>query len=284
MKQSYYLIKQVLPHIPINIIKIHEPCNVTHLKQLISTLIGEIYVYHYDKEDNSRKDLTETLGNSEFNIYEHRFENIGIRKHMYINNSLGMIPKYITTYGIYKKLKETSLDKIFYMGGHIYFHNGTEMNASISAYNGTDRIEPCWTSSLFISNIEEHKRKNTYGDEYEKYIANKYEENGYRITLNGINKSYNDGGIDVIAENEDTVILVQCKNWSLSNDYKINQKDLRAFIGDCYLYVLENSGLNKSIGFHFIVSHDNILSKSAEIFLNKNTLIKFKCIPFEVEK
>ena len=281
MKQSYYLIKQILPYLEPNIIKIHEPCNIIHLKQFIATLIGEVYVYHYNKEDNSRKDLTDTLGNSEFNIYEHRFENIGIRKHMYINNSIGLVPKYITTYGIYKKLKETSLSKNFYMGGFVYFHNGVEIQTRTSAYNGTDNIEPCWNSSLFISNIEEYKRKNTYGDEYEKYIARKYEENGFNITLNGINKSYNDGGLDVIAENDNTIILVQCKNWSLSNEYKINQKDLRAFVGDCYLYIRE-IGVTKSVAFHFIVSHDNILTKSAEIFLNKNTLIKFKCIPFEI--
>jgi len=264
MKQSYYLIKQVLPHVPINIIKIYEPCNVTHLKQLISTLIGEINVYHYDKDDNSRKNLTETFGNLEFNIYEHRFENIG--KIQYVYRCHGYNAMYIIAYiMIDKKSKYLSLmPRKFYVQGIVRFYDG--MNIS---------------SGIFISNIEEHKRKNTYGDEYEKYIAKKYEENGFSVTLNGINKSYNDGGIDVIAENEDTVILVQCKNWSLSNDYKINQKDLRAFIGDCYLYVLENSGLNKSIGFHFIVSHDNILTKSAEIFLNKNTLIKFKCIPFE---
>lgn len=277
MKQSYYLIKQILPYIEPNIIKIHEPCNIIHLKQFIATLIGEIYVYHYNKEDNSRKDLTDTLGNSEFNIYEHRFENI--IKIQYVYRCHGYNTIYMKVYIIEKKSQKL-IPRKFYMQGVVRFYDG--MNTTGTVYNRTDTMDGCLSSGVFISNIEDYKRKNTYGDEYEKYIARKYEEIGFNITLNGINKSYNDGGLDVIAENDNTIILVQCKNWSLSNEYKINQKDLRAFVGDCYLYIRENVGVTKSVAFHFIVSHDNILTKSAEIFLNKNTLIKFKCIPFEI--
>ena len=176
--------------------------------------------------------------------------------------------KYIKSYGIYGSLKDITIPKQFYMGGWVYFHNGTEFSSSLE-------------SSIFCSNIEDQKSKNTYGNEYEKYIAIKYEKNNFKVTLNGIKKTYNDGGIDLIAENKNTIILVQCKNWSLTSKYKINQKDIRAFVGDCYMYMIDNNISNKSIGFHFIASHNNILTKSAEIFLKKNTFIKFKYIPFE---
>lgn len=262
MTQSYYSIRQVLPYIEPNIIKIYEPANLTHIKQLISTLIGEVYVYRYNKEDNSREDLTSSLGNTEFNIYDYPFEEIKIKKYKYICN--GYVPIYIKVYGIYDKVP---IPKKFYMSGAVYFLKGTSFLMS--------------TGGLFFSDISSHKQRNNYGNEYEKYIAEKYIQNSFKVELNGIKKSYNDGGIDLIAENENSVILVQCKNWSLSNKYKINQKDLRAFIGDCYLYMRENHISNKRVGFHFIVSHNNILTKSAEIFLKENRLIKFKCIPFE---
>jgi len=275
MKQSHYLIKQILPYIEPNIITIHEPCNITHIKKLISTLIGEIYVYYYNKEDNSRQDLTDTWGNTKFNIYDYQFEKLRLYKHSYIakNN----LPLYFKSYSIDFPI----MPKKFFNHGAILFYQGATVGTN--SYNGTHDIEPCWYPGVYISNISDNKRKSFYGQEYEKYIANKYKENNYNITLNGIEKSHKDGGIDIIAENDNTVLLVQCKNWSLSNEYKINQKDLRAFIGDCYIYIRENNLSNKSLGFHFIVSHDNILTKSAKIFLMQNTFIKFKCIPFEKE-
>jgi len=265
MNKSYYLIKQELPYIEPNIIKIYEECNLQHLKKLISTLIGKIEVYHYNSENNSRQNLTSTLGNPNFNIYDYPYEKIKLAIHTYTSSE--KFNTYIKTFTI-ENLNKNKVSKNFFMNSKIYFLNNTNWTALIS-------------SSIFFSDIEKQKLKNNYGNEYEKYIANKYKENNFRVTLNGIEKSYKDGGIDIIAENNNTIILVQCKNWSLSNSYKINQKDLRAFVGDCYIYMRENKISNQSIGFHFIVSHNNILTKSAEIFLKQNTFIKFKCIPFE---
>jgi hypothetical protein len=64
-------------------------------------------------------------------------------------------------------------------------------------------------------------------------------------------------------------------------EWAINQKDLRAFIGDCYLYLVKNNIKGRKISFHYIASHYDILTKSAEIFLKKNPMIKFKVVPFE---
>ena len=51
---------------------------------------------------------------------------------------------------------------------------------------------------------------------------------------------------------------------------------------------IENSELLFKLGetnllLNDIVSHDNILTKSAEIFLEQNRFIKFKCVPFELD-
>jgi len=265
MHKSYYLIKQELPYIEPNIIKIYDECNMTHLKKLINTLIGDIHIYHYNQENNSREDLTSSLGKPNFNIYDYPFERIKLAIHTY--TSTEKFNTYIKTFTI-ENLNKDKVSKNFFMNSKVYFLNNTNLTSLIS-------------SSIFFSEIDKQKLNNKYGNEYEKYIASKYEKNNFKVVLNGIEKSYKDGGIDILAENDNTLILVQCKNWSLSNKYKINQKDLRAFVGDCYIYMRENKISNKSIGFHFIVSHDNILTKSAEIFLKQNTFIKFKCIPFE---
>lgn len=136
-------------------------------------------------------------------------------------------------------------------------------------------------NSFLSSSLEEHKKRTNYGNAYEFFISKKYEEQNYQVELNGIKKSFEDGGIDIIAIKEDSIVLVQCKNWAMSNNYKITQKDLRAFVGDCFLY-LKDKPLDKKVSYHFIVSHENILTGSAKIFLDKNKFIKFKCVSFDI--
>ena len=266
MKRSYYLIRQVLPYIEPNIIKIYEPTNIVHIKQLIETMIGQLYVYHYNGENNSRKDLTDELGNTNFNIFDYPFEKISVRKHLY--KLSGTYPVYIKTYGIYARLRDVKIPSKFYMNGFVYFHGGTSFDDPVN-------------SSLFFCDLDSNKSNKISGEDYERFIAEKYEKSGYKVTLNGIEKSYEDGGIDLIVENNTSIILVQCKNWSLSNKYKIDQKDIRAFIGDCYLFARENIKASKKVGFHFIVSHEDFLTSSAKIFLQQHPFIKFKSIPFE---
>ncbi len=130
-------------------------------------------------------------------------------------------------------------------------------------------------------NIDEYKKKQQYGSSYEFFISNKYKQKGYEVELRGIKESFNDGGIDLIAKKKNSLVLVQCKNWNMSNSYKINQKDIRAFVGDGFLYLKTIDFSNLKISYHFIVSHNNILTKSAEIFLKEHNFIKFKCVPFE---
>ncbi|MCP4971745.1 MAG: restriction endonuclease [Arcobacter sp.] len=93
--------------------------------------------------------------------------------------------------------------------------------------------------------------------------------------------SFNDGGLDIITSKGTNLVLVQCKNWKMSNNYKVNQKDIRAYVGDCFLYLQNIEQDYLKVSYHFIVSHNNILTKSAEIFLGQNKFIKFKCVPFE---
>ncbi len=264
LMNEYYLIKQTIPYLKTLTVKIYPPFNTTHLKNFISIMAGQINVYKYNDEDNSRIDLTSDFGVENFNVYEHSFEKFS--EQIYLYTSSHTVNQYFKIYCFGGSVHTQLLVKQFYMAGSVCKLKSVE-------YCG---------SNLFLCNIDEYRRLNNIGSEYEKFISKKYEESGYFVQLNGIKKGFEDGGIDLIAIKKDNIVLVQCKNWALSNNNKINQKDLRAFVGDCFLYLKDRNLYNKKVSYHFIVSHDDILTKSAEIFLNKNTFIKFKCIPFEL--
>ncbi|TLS99565.1 restriction endonuclease [Aliarcobacter cibarius] len=263
-KKEYYLIKQSIPYLKTTINKIYTPCNITHIKKLISFMTGTIEVFLVSEEDGKREDLTDSLGNRNFNIYEHKFE-------LFRTITLTYSNYYHNVYIIF--YAEKGINKLnfkhFFMNDLIYISQGW-----------TDHF----SNSLFFSNIDEHKKKKNYGNKYEEFISNKYLDLGYEVKNIGIKKSFDDGGIDIIARKDNNIILVQCKNWSMSNNYKINQKDLRAFVGDCFLYLKDKNLVETKVSYHYIVSHENILTKSAEIFLEQNKFIKFKCIPFEDNK
>jgi len=264
MNKDYYLIKQNIPYLKTLTIKIYCPLNQTHLKNFISIMAGNISVYKYNHDDNSRVDLTKDIGVEDFNIYDYNFEKIN--EQIYFYTSKHTINQYFKIYCWDGSFARKDSVDTFFMVNTVYKLKSVE-------YRG---------SSLFSSNIDDYKRLNKYGSDYENFIGTKYDTLGYSVEYNGIKKNFKDGGIDLIAIKKNKIVLVQCKNWSMSNDYKINQKDLRAFIGDCYLYLRNSNLYNKKVSFHFIVSHNNILTKSAEIFLKENDFIKFKCIPFEI--
>lgn len=262
VENKYYLIKQTFPYIKTKINKIYTPCNIIHLKKIISMMDGLIEVFLVSEEDGKREDLTDTFGNRNFNVYEHRFEFIRIIEMVYSHKYLK--DTYFSFYS-FKDIKHNDLEYVF-MNHDIYKVKGVNLN---------------FPRDILACNIAEHKKKKMYGNNYEDFISNKYLDLGYEVENIGIKKSFDDGGIDIIAKKDNNITLVQCKNWSMSNNYKINQKDLRAFVGDCFLYLKDKNLTEIKVSYHYIVSHEDILTKSAEIFLKQNNFIKFKCVPFE---
>ncbi len=75
-----------------------------------------------------------------------------------------------------------------------------------------------------------------------------YEYIFYKLNKNviyyGLENGKKDNGIDLIIEDEKNITFVQCKNWVSNDHYKINQKDLRAFIGNCYMF---NNNIDNTI-------------------------------------
>lgn len=77
------------------------------------------------------------------------------------------------------------------------------------------------------------------------------------------------------------ITFVQCKNWVSNDYYQISQKDIRAFLGDCYRYIIDNS-IKGTVNYHFVYSHKDILSKSAISYLKSQNIIKYKIVEFSV--
>lgn len=120
-----------------------------------------------------------------------------------------------------------------------------------------------------IENITKQKMisKRKKGTEYELYIAKYFRNEGYKIYMNGLNNGKKDDGIDVICHKDKETILIQCKNWK----YPIEQKDIRAFIGDCHIYVNKNAAFlkNRKIRKIFITSNEET-KKAVELYIKEN--------------
>lgn len=120
-----------------------------------------------------------------------------------------------------------------------------------------------------IENITKQKMisKRKKGTEYELYIAKYFRNEGYKIYMNGLNNGKKDDGIDVICHKNKETILIQCKNWK----YPIEQKDIRAFIGDCHVYVNKNAAFlkNRKIRKIFITSNEET-KKAVELYVKEN--------------
>ena len=88
---------------------------------------------------------------------------------------------------------------------------------------------------------------------------------GYEI-INHYEKSTDDEGIDIIANKGDITLLVQCKNWNIP---QITQKELKEFLGSCYLFLYKNKEYRKRKIRRVFVTKDNDYSSSAKKLLSE---------------
>ena len=260
---AYYLVKQVITSNLKHSFKVFTPLNLTHLEVLIKHLTGNIYVYLVNPEDNSTQNLTNDLGKTDFNYPAFRANNDKILKSRlrFSTSKSSWVGDDITFYSVEDPSR--FVPNNFFCNNHVTF----------PYFN--------WMEQIDLSEFEYQPEKMHAGAEYEKFIGQKYESLGYKVEYRGIILGKQDGGIDLIAENTNNFSLVQCKNWIETDNYQIDSKDLRAFIGDCYLYLLQNS-VQKKVGFHFIISDYQMLSKSAKQFLKQQKNLQVKEIRFEI--
>lgn len=114
---------------------------------------------------------------------------------------------------------------------------------------------------------KQYKKNTEKGIKYEIYIKEIYKKQGYKVYMKGINEGKEDEGIDIICWKKEEVLLIQCKNWKTP----IRQKDLRAFIGDCLVYINKNKDKikDRKIRKLFITSSEEN-RKNVEKFIKEN--------------
>lgn len=83
------------------------------------------------------------------------------------------------------------------------------------------------------------------GIEYERYVGYKYEQKGYRVQYAGALQGLEDMGRDLIVENDDSIIVIQCKRWS--KEKTIHEKHIFQLYGSTVLMSLHNEKSIKSL-------------------------------------
>jgi len=83
------------------------------------------------------------------------------------------------------------------------------------------------------------------GIEYERYVGYLYECKGYKVQYHGALLGLEDMGRDLIAENENTVLVIQCKRWSKTKT--IHEKHIFQLYGSVVLMAIEAPKNYKSL-------------------------------------
>jgi restriction system protein len=241
-------------------------------------LAGTVVVYKYNKKNNSREDLTHRLGRVEPELRPYRKVN-------FIKNLILHTSKYGE---YYLKIKNIYLYKDMEMFSYLsYSQKDTLITVTHcrmeTEYNGNNYLNDYLIDGLVNpkQNSKQVSRQTYYGSEYEKFIGKKYESLGFEVVYNGIKNGIYDNGIDLIVKKENQHILVQCKSWKDNKYFKINQKDIRAFIGDSYLYAIKCNLKPKSLTLHFIIADAKSITENALKLIENIDIVKFKVIPFE---
>jgi len=279
LSHELYILTQIFNNKETSKIYLKHVSELTVMK-FTNYLAGTIVVYKYNKNNNSREDLTDRLGRVESELRPYR--------KVYFLTSL------VFTTSIYGEYYLKSKNLYVYRDIKVFFYLSYSINSTLititQVKTGVSMPTVDYLNDYLIDGLDKPKKalKKTskyvyYGSEYEKFIGKKYEELGFEVIYNGIKKGIHDNGIDLIVKKKDKHILVQCKSWKDNKYFKINQKDIRAFIGDSYLYAIKSNIKPESLTWHFIIADSKSITKNALKLIDNINNLKFKVIPFEEE-
>ena len=88
------------------------------------------------------------------------------------------------------------------------------------------------------------KSKWAIGRDYEMFIGYEYEKQGYKVTYCGITEKLNDKGRDLIAQKDNEILIIQCKNWSKYKE--IHENHICQLYGTTIQFNIENNSLFKA--------------------------------------
>lgn len=118
-----------------------------------------------------------------------------------------------------------------------------------------------------------HKTKWQIGRDFEMYAGYQFELNGYTVEYHGIEKGFEDLGIDLIARKNNETKLVQCKYWSTKKN--IHENHICQLFGTSIKYQLEHQ--NEKVTARFICHNE--LSDVAKEFAKKLGIEYFENVP-----
>lgn len=116
-------------------------------------------------------------------------------------------------------------------------------------------------------NSMKNKKK---GDEYEKKVGRYYKELGYEVDYHGLEKNYNDQGIDLICKKNNEILFVQCKDWE--QEKSIKAKHIKEFYGSCHFYLDKNKIDFTKVRCIYAIPKKQLLNFSAEKLFQKHYL------------
>jgi len=138
---------------------------------------------------------------------------------------------------------------------------------------------------ILLKKLTNKKKPNNIqkGKLYEEFIAHHYKDKGYEVIERGKIMGKKDGGIDIIAKNDDEILLIQCKNYDINSTWKIRQKDIKAFRMDCLDFIEENNTYKTENTKAIFIISDNFIDNGAKNYIkekqNKGKKIEYKIIP-----
>ena len=122
-----------------------------------------------------------------------------------------------------------------------------------------------------------------WGYIYEKYVGQKYEEEGFQVEYLGLKKGFLDGGMDIIISKDDFKVYIQCKFSTKSRAYFGKQKI------EWILYkassFLSKQYKDKKLNFWLVIPSLALIKKELQdYFLSKNDLqdkvkLELKAVP-----
>ena len=115
---------------------------------------------------------------------------------------------------------------------------------------------------------EFHLKNEENGKKFEKLTGKRFEELGYKVIYNGLEKGKLDQGIDLICYKENEILLIQCKNYTKSNS--ITHEDIKIFHSNAIKYIKIHNLNEKSIKLKYSIPNIKILDISAKKTLSNN--------------
>jgi hypothetical protein len=127
--------------------------------------------------------------------------------------------------------------------------------------------ERIWRKQKAKSEQKKNFAKSAAGKAFEIKVGKLYAKRGYTVALNGIEKKRKDGGIDIIAVNDDETVLIQCKYWK---SMKVDHTVVRSFFGDCLVHICQEGLELDKVRCVLAIPARKSLDYSAEVRFKQN--------------